>query len=458
MKNGIIVLIIFLMSCFLSIALVAFKPSINVGKKRPIQIPTYFFGVLLGAVIILLSGLLPWHTAILSIEGSHGLSPLGTLVLFLSMVFISIFLDQTGFFEYCAKLSLKYSKGSPKKMFFATFITVFILTIFTSNDDDIIIFTPFIYYMAKNAKINPIPYLFAEFFAANTSSIMLYTGNPTNIIIAGALGLDFAKYTYYMFLPTIAAGAVILFGLYFVFRKQISKGKKFSRHVNMSNIIRDKTGAAIGLSLLLGCIATLSLSSALRLDMWKVSLLFAMLTALAIISRRLYFRSKNISPENASLSFQRIFERMPWSIVPFILSLFVIVEALNLYMITANAGLFLSNAAHSSPILASLLYGFAAALSSNLINNIPMTIAFVPTIAQAGTNSYAAALSTTIGSNLGANLTPFGALAGIMWLAITKTKGVKIKIAEFIKLGFPITMIALFASLSILGLEFFIFS
>lgn len=57
---------------------------------------------------------------------------------------------------------------------------VAILTIFTSNDIVILTFTPFICYFSKNAKINPIPYLVAE-FAATTYSMMLIIGNPTNI-------------------------------------------------------------------------------------------------------------------------------------------------------------------------------------------------------------------------------------------------------------------------------------
>jgi arsenical pump membrane protein len=71
-------------------------------------------------------------------------------------------------------------------------------------------FTPFIYYFTKHAKIDPVPYLIGEFFAANTWSIMLYIGNSTNIVLATVFQIDFLEYFKWMFLPTIAAGLVNL--------------------------------------------------------------------------------------------------------------------------------------------------------------------------------------------------------------------------------------------------------
>ena len=43
------------------------------------------------------------------------------------------------------------------------------------------------YTSAKNASINPIPYLAAEFVAANTWSMALIIGNPTNIYLVTAI-------------------------------------------------------------------------------------------------------------------------------------------------------------------------------------------------------------------------------------------------------------------------------
>ncbi|MGF3585413.1 MAG: SLC13 family permease, partial [Thermoplasmatota archaeon] len=100
--------------------------------------------------------------------------------------------------------------------FFLFILLYLYLTIFTSNDIIILTFTPFIYYFTKNAGIDPKLYLIAEFFAANTWSMMLYIGNPTNILLAAAFDLRFDEYFKWMFLPAIVAGLVNMILLYLV--------------------------------------------------------------------------------------------------------------------------------------------------------------------------------------------------------------------------------------------------
>ena len=69
-----------------------------------------------------------------------------------------------------------------------------------------------------------------------------------------------------------------------------------------------------------------------------------------------------------------------------------------------------------------------------------------------------AVLATAIGSNLGANITPIGALAGIMWMSILREKEVTITFREFIKYGLLITPVTLAACLGVLAVEFMIFA
>lgn len=51
------------------------------------------------------------------------------------------------------------------------------------------------------------PFLFAEYAAANTFGALLYTGNPTNIIVAQAYDMTFLGYSKYMTLPTFGERA-----------------------------------------------------------------------------------------------------------------------------------------------------------------------------------------------------------------------------------------------------------
>lgn len=68
-------------------------------------------------------------------------------------------------------------------------------------------------------------------------------------------------------------------------------------------------------------------------------------------------------------------------------------------------------------------FGTTSALFANLINNIPMSVLYSKVLESVSAQNLPAALyASVIGSNLGALLTPIGALAAIMWNAILKNK------------------------------------
>ncbi|MEG1535559.1 MAG: ArsB/NhaD family transporter, partial [Clostridia bacterium] len=62
--------------------------------------------------------------------------------------------------------------------------------------------------------------------------------------------------------------------------------------------------------------------------------------------------------------------------------------------------------------------------------------------------------ASVIGSNIGAFLTPVGALAGIMWSSILRHNGIKFSFVDFLKYGFAIAIPTLLASLGGLYLSF----
>jgi len=63
---------------------------------------------------------------------------------------------------------------------------------------------------------------------------------------------------------------------------------------------------------------------------------------------------------------------------------------------------------------------------------------------------YKGLFASIIGSNLGAVLTPIGALAGIMWTNILNRYGIKFRFRDFVKYGAIISISAL--AMAILGL------
>ncbi len=459
MDGKLLVELIFLASCIITIYLILRRPYLYIRLGiRKIKVDTYFLGALLGPILIIIFGILNFSQIIKGLEGEGGLNPFGILILFLSMVFMSIFLDITGFFEYCARLALKFAGSDGRKLFFSIYATVAILTIFTSNDIIILTFTPFIYYFAKNAGIDPKPYLIAEFFAANTWSMMLYIGNPTNILLAAAFDLRFDEYFKWMFLPSIVAGLVNIFLLYFIFKKKINQPIKHETKINPIDSITDRLGAILGLIILGGCITGLAIAPYFGVEMWMISIGFAFALLIILLMRDSFHAIMRKHIDRKHFAVPPTLKKMPIGIVPFVLALFITVEALRIYGITNDIGVFFRNICGTSNTLTVFVYGVSSAFSANLLNNIPMTVAYVPIASLASqTNVFPAVLATTIGSNLGANITPIGALAGIMWISILRDKEIKISFKEFVKYGLIVTPVTLLACLGVLAFEFILF-
>ncbi|MEM3342121.1 MAG: ArsB/NhaD family transporter [Thermoplasmata archaeon] len=464
MYRSLIIIGIFLLSCITTLLLIMRRPFLYIRMgARKIKLDTYFFGTMLGPLFILVFGLLSVDEIRSGLEGSKNLNPFGILVLFLSMVFMSIFLDITGFFEFCARIALKYAKTDGKRLFFSLYITVSLLTIFTSNDIIILTFTPFIFYFTKSAGIDPKPYLIGEFFAANTWSMMLYIGNPTNIVLAAAFNMKFLEYTAWMFLPTIAAGTVNALLLYRIFKSKIDVPLKPTKDVRPSDAITDKAGAVYGLLILVLCIIFLALGPYLGIPMWIIAMAFGLCLLIILIIRDSAMKllraalKKKISEHGESVLGNALV-RMPWTVVPFVLSLFITVQALKFYGVADALGGWFNRVCGSSSVRYIFIYGISSTLAANVLNNIPMTVGFAAVLSNTP-NEYLlpASLATVIGSNLGANLTPIGALAGIMWMSILKSKDVDLSFTEFIKYGLMVTPLSLLSCIGILALEFLIF-
>lgn len=452
-----LVLLVFAVSSAATIGLILGRPYLRIRVwRRRLRVETYFLGALLGPGLILGLGILPWTAIVHDLGGTADLQPLGILALFLSMVFISIFLDITGVFECCARAALRWAGTDGRRLFFAIYATVAVLTIFTSNDIIILTFTPLVYYFARHAHLNPVPYLLAEFFAANTWSMMLYIGNPTNIVLAGAFHLSFLRYTAWMLLPTVAAGGANLALLAWVFRREIARPLVHHAVGAPREAITDAPGAVLGLVLLGLCVVALAIAPKLGIAMWAIALAAALGLLGVLVARRSWARllGRDLA-RHGGTGVRRTLGRMPWGMVPFVLSLFITVSALQHFGLTPAIGRALREAEFTGAAGLVGLFGAGSALSANVLNNIPMTLAFAAIIRELpGAAQMAAALATTVGANLGANLTPLGALAGILWMSILRGKDVRITFLDFARCGFLVTPASLAAALGVLALQF----
>lgn len=429
-------LIICGLTCCLMILSVLFYPQISFRK---IRIDSYWLITLIGAVFLFIFKQVDWSTFSSVLLSDDAINPLKILVLFISMTLLSIYLDHFGFFRYLANATLRRAHTSQTKLFLYLYLTVSILTVFSSNDIIILSFTPFICFFAKNANINPLPYLAAEFVAANTWSMALIIGNPTNIYLATAHKVAFLDYMKVMMLPTVAAGITAFLLLYVMFRKQLQapiSGKA------EDIVIKDKMRLAIGLLHLGICTIILVISSYIDVEMWKVAF-FSALSLFLCASVVSALRGE------VAVGLTACLRRAPWQLIPFVLSMFVLTISLKENGFTA---LFAELLGEKYPIAS---YGIASFFTANIINNIPMSVLFCSVIENLpAVLQLKAMYASVIASNLGAFFSPIGALAGIMWMSILKDHGLHFGYGQFLKIGFSIALPTLVISLLVLQLMF----
>ncbi len=416
------------------IVCVLFFPKFKFGK---IAVDSYWLVALAGAVIMLSFRLAKVESVVNALFADSAINPLKILILFISMTMLSIFLDELGFFRFLASIALKKARTGQIKLFLYLYITVSILTVFTSNDVIILSFTPFICYFAKNAKISPIPYLAAEFVAANTWSMALVIGNPTNIYLATAYGLNFVDYVKISIFPTICAGIVAFVMLFLIYKAKL-KSPILGEAEDV--VIKDKWLLWVGIVHLAVCTLLLAIGSYIGLEMWLVS-------ACAVVILFIFTIVTSIVRKQKPKELIGTLKRGPYQLIPFILSMFIMIIALQEQGITSKIAEFFKG---DLPVLK---FGTLSFLASNIINNIPMSVLFSSIITNANA-SLPAVFATIFGSNIGAFLTPIGALAGIMWSSILNKHGEKFSYLDFIKMGVSVAIPTLFVALGALYLVF----
>ncbi|TAN46725.1 MAG: arsenic transporter [Candidatus Methanoperedens sp.] len=358
------------------------------------------------------------------------------VIILVTLMVISTLLDDHGFFEYCACRAINASRNNGERLFLYTFLVVSLISLFAGNDVVILTTTPIILIFCRNARIDPKPFMYVSFFAANTFSMPLYIGNLTNIMIGDSYRLDYFGFTGFMVLPTLAAGIVNYYSLKHIFRRHIQVS--FDAKDNGRVKVKNRMLVTLGIGVLAAVIVLGGVANSLKIPISAVTLAGALI--LILFERRPLYRLKRVS----------------WNVVMFVIGLFIVVKGLEVSGFSEYAGEVLFVNLSDNIMAATFVVSLVSALMCNLVNNIPMTAMMLSIFQHPGLSidmNTAMAYSLVIGSNLGANFTTFGALAGILWLESAKRYGWSTTMTDFLKIGLFVTPIAILGSSIVLALE-----
>ncbi|KAJ6475744.1 hypothetical protein C8R47DRAFT_1142338 [Mycena vitilis] len=211
------------------------------------------------------------------IVGTDGVKPYNILILFFSLAYMAITLDITGVLQAAAFWVSNKGGSNGWKLYLYFYLMLTVLSVFLGNDPVILSGTAFLVYYTKVSELNPISWLMSEFAAANTASMVLFVGNPTNVVICEGFQVNNAAFTAYTILPFLACNLACFVALGFQFRnpKYLPRRLEATADLDVRSVLLDPKGAWVGGALLGACLVVIIVVSFFHVDVWMISLPFA---------------------------------------------------------------------------------------------------------------------------------------------------------------------------------------
>lgn len=172
---------------------------------------------LLGLIALLASG-------DLTVEEAGAAVDLPTIMLLFALMILSAQFEHSGFYGWVARQIVQAARNPRTLLAALVGVTGCLSAIFT-NDVVVFALTPLVATGLAAQKLDPRPYLIGLAGAANAGSAATLIGNPQNILIGQAGGLDFWRYLAFALPPTVACLAITFFVIAATWRLRPGNGE-----------------------------------------------------------------------------------------------------------------------------------------------------------------------------------------------------------------------------------------
>jgi Na+/H+ antiporter NhaD/arsenite permease-like protein len=294
------------------------------------------------------------------------------------------------------------------------------LSALLTNDVVVVAMTPLLVSVTIARRLNPVPFLLAFCFAANTGSVGLVMGSPQNIIVAQMLDLTFLGYVRVTALPALISLPVVWGVVAWLYRgrwKLAQVPASPGASATVEPVTLDRLETMKGAVILAAVIGIFVFTSAPR------ELVALGAAALLLVSRR--------------VSSKDMLRQVDGDLLLLIMGLFVVNAALaktgmpqTLLNEARGLGLDLDN-----PLT---LY-WVGGILSDLVSNNAAVMLLTPYLAH-GAHAEALGAALAVGTGFSSNLIIFGSLAGIIVVEQAARHGITISFGEFARAGVPVTL------------------
>jgi len=400
------------------------------------------FGALVMLIVLFMTGVLDPHDSVDFVIGAIDFNTIGLL---LGMMVIVGILGETGIFQYIGIKAAKISNGNVWKLMIILAIITAVGSAFLDNVTMVLLMVPVTISVCKILNINPISFILAQIFASNIGGATTLIGDPPNIMIGSAAGIDFMTFAYHMTPEIIITMAVTIVLFKFMFRKDLKqKAENIEKLQALDERKEIKDSMLLKKSaIILGAVIIMfMLHGMLGLDVSIIALGGA--AVLLVVT--------GIQPFKA-------LHHVEWPTLLFFCGLFVIVGGVEvsgaLELLAHNILEITEGELGTTMFTITMVSAFASAF----VDNIPFTATMIPIIENISVDpAFAHNLTAfdynplwyalAFGADLGGNGTLIGASANLVAIAICEKFGYRIFFREFLIKGLPIMVITTLVAFS----------
>jgi Na+/H+ antiporter NhaD/arsenite permease-like protein len=391
---------------------------------------------LLGAGLMIVVGVLNQEEAIKGVD-------FNTIALLTGMMVLVAISRKSGMFEYLAVWSAKKAKAKPWAILLMMSVTTAVLSAFLDNVTTVLLIAPVTLVIARELKVPPYPFLFAEIFASNIGGTATLIGDPPNIIIGSQTGLSFNDFVFHLTPVIIVVMAVQALATHLIWgRSMRTTPDAQARVMDLSEKDTIKDWGLLRSSLIVigAVLISFVLARFLHMEPGTIAMFgAAVLLLLDNIQHHAEFQTENV---------QRTLAEVDWITIFFFVGLFMVVHGLEVTgFLKMLADQLLAFTGGDFAMTAYVILWTSAVLSA-IVDNIPFVATMIPlikTMAPAfGGPEHLTPLwwALSLGACLGGNGTLIGASANLTVAGIAERNGVRFRFWEYTVMAFPLMLIS----------------
>jgi Na+/H+ antiporter NhaD/arsenite permease-like protein len=390
---------------------------------------------MVGAALVVVIGVIDQHHAVEAID-------FNTIGLLAGMMLIVRVTEPTGAYNYLAIRAGQLSRGRPFAVVAALAGTTALLSAFLDNLTTVLLMVPITLLLADTLDIAPIPLVVIEIIASNIGGTATLIGDPPNILIAGATGLDFVDFLAHLAPIAALTLVVVVGGLYLAYRPHV-RGPEDARErlmgLDARRSIEDPRELRRTLPVLVLTIVAFFFHGALGLEAATIALAGA--AVILLVTRQ---------------PIEETLRGIEWPTLFFFLGLFVMVGALEETGGIEEVARGLTAITGGERATELLGITWLSALGSGIVDNIPFTTAMIPVVHElqqdGGDHAYWWALA--LGACFGGNATIVAAAANVAAAGMVERAGMRITFGGFLRVGVPATVVSVALATAYIALRY----